>query len=500
MAAETFGRREPARAIVDSILFYEWPVARGLTIAEHFLRERGSGLDPADRLWLEAQVRSRFSIWEVLRVDGGRGLELVDAIGGARTFVHEMRASETLVARDVILARVVVAPDQPLLAGLFPQPLTPRDADAVVLKAKAEHLTPGWASTIRLLALWDEAVGEAALRAATPARVRNSDGHELVMIEDTWSFKKANFASVLSRLAALPGVTVEDEKAGTVSLACLRGTPASVVWSLKLTSTRATISTNSRERADELAALLSQNLGGLAKAGPRKETQLAPMRGGHDLVFDVQPASSSGLGQLFRSWLDQPSQALNGLSPRVAVVDAAHRPAVHLLLKEMENLNARGAPKKDGYDPKAFRRELGVDELGEVAAHHSLDRAVGFGRKISETLLSFSEPVLGQTQREAEGGLRFAIAVWNIVVAEERGWSKAEIARARAKIGPRTFSAELIRQFDALVSRKHDHHAGDLRMVGEWRLDAKGGLRMEALLPPDLIAQATAAGLTPSPR
>jgi len=87
--------------------------------------------------------------------------------------------------------------------------------------------------------------------------------------------------------------------------------------------------------------------------------------------------------------LDSPLPKLGGRTPREAARDADGQPAVHLPLKEMENHHAR--KPVDGLDLLQLRRELGLDELGQPIAHFDLDRAVGAGRKLSETLLEFAQ-------------------------------------------------------------------------------------------------------------
>jgi hypothetical protein len=149
---------------------------------------------------------------------------------------------------------------------------------------------------------------------------------------------------------------------------------------------------------------------------------------------------------------------------------------------------------------RLFRRELGLDDVGARVPHHELDRAIGYGRRISETLLDFAGPVLDEPGQDFEAAVRFATRVWNVVVAQERGWSTAEIERLRAELHTRAFPAKLLKTYDTLVARKHARFAGDLRMVGSWNVErsrGRVGVQMQALLSPELIAQATAAGLKP---
>ena len=176
---------------------------------------------------------------------------------------------------------------------------------------------------------------------------------------------------------------------------------------------------------------------------------------------------------------------------------------IHLLLKEMENHYARKPVA--GVDPLHLRRELGLDELGIPLQHLDLDRAVGAGRKLSETLLEFAQPLIDiDRSRIDEYQMRtllgFAINVWNLVVTEELQDSADEVAEARAEIAPDRIPAEILAWFDRLVVRKRERFHGDLSLVGNWRVRRirdRIDIEMESRVPHALHAKLTAAGLLP---
>lgn len=96
---------------------------------------------------------------------------------------------------------------------------------------------------------------------------------------------------------------------------------------------------------------------------------------------------------------------------------------MHLLLKQ----NHQARSPLPGLDPAQLRRELGIDELGQPLANVDLVRALGSGRKLSETLLDFAQPMLDAegaqvNERRLRDVLGFEIEVWNsMVAATERG-------------------------------------------------------------------------------
>jgi len=69
----------------------------GEPLAAHFLRSRGSSLSAEDRRWIERQLATPIGVWELLRVDPGRGVDAVDLLTGTRCFVQEAMGSGMLV-------------------------------------------------------------------------------------------------------------------------------------------------------------------------------------------------------------------------------------------------------------------------------------------------------------------------------------------------------------------------------------------------------------------
>ncbi len=61
----------------------------------------------------------------------------------------------------------------------------------------------------------------------------------------------------------------------------------------------------------------------------------------------------------YSSWLDEPLPALDGKTPREAARTKAIRPRLDVLLKEMENHEAR-CPEAERFDFSRTRRDLGL--------------------------------------------------------------------------------------------------------------------------------------------
>ncbi len=509
-ADHVFGDRGLLMQLVAPILAYEWPI-EGKTLAAHFVGERGERgerIPTDDRAWLALQLESRLSVWEVLHVEIGKGVDVVDLLTGARWFVHEKLGTKVLKPRDAILARVV-ADDPPVFCGLHESPLPPREADAVVTKFHEAGLTRGhWPATLLLIQLWDEAIRGIAAKAATPMTVTNTDGQAVATIEDSFTLAKGAFASVFAKLAGLDGTRIDEHDRKGASLTFTRAGNAmhpswqnTIVGTARVTATRLTVTASSVERADALTGQVRSVVGALVTWRKRVRKELPEMLGGEHVVVDGQATESPSLVDVFRAWLDSPVKTLGHRSPRTAVSDGDGRPRVHLMLKEMENRQARNPI--DGLDPVQLRRELGLDVFGEPIEHLELARAVGAGRKISETLLDFAKPMLdahgGQVDEDRmRAVLRYATNVWNLCVSEQQQASADVVTTARAEIAAGRAPADMLVWFDRLVDRKRDSFAGDLRSVGHWSVRRSPGMlnvEMEARLPQPIIEKLTAAGI-----
>lgn len=501
--SETLGDRASLGQFVTPWLAYMLPF-EGEPLAAHFLQSRGSRLSAEDRRWIERQLATPVGVWEVLRVDHGCGVDAVDLLTGRRCFVHEVMGSGMLAPRDAILARAV-ADEVVVFCGVHETPLEPTNADAVVAQFGEVASKDGAAQ--RLIDLWEGQAAETRRKAATPMKVTNTDGHEAATVEDRFALRGGSFEAVFARLAALEGVNVDErDRAGAHFTFTRAGNAKHAHWAntiigaARLTATRLVVQTNSSERAETLRAQLRDALGDLATWKKRTREALPEMLGGETVMIDGQLVTSppeATLRDAYREWLDHPVPSLDGRTPREAVRDADGRRGVHLLLKQQENRHAR--KPVEGLDPAQLRRELGLDELGQPSPNFELDRTVGSGRKLSETVIDFAQPML-----DAEGAqidehhmravLGFAIVVWNAIITAEQAGEPLDAATISADLPAHRWLAWI----EPFVVRKRERFRDDLRLVGDWhvrrhrdRLD----IQMETRVSPVLHAQLEAAGV-----
>ena len=94
---EPFGDREPSSQLVMLLGCFETRL-EGKPLATHSLEREGARLAAQDRAWLQAQLAARRGLWEVLSLERGRSMELVDLLSRHRCVVEEKRGSEQLSA------------------------------------------------------------------------------------------------------------------------------------------------------------------------------------------------------------------------------------------------------------------------------------------------------------------------------------------------------------------------------------------------------------------
>lgn len=98
-------------------------------------------------------------------------------------------------------------------------------------------------------------------------------------------------------------------------------------------------------------------------------------------------------------------------------------------------------------------------------------------RKISETFLDFSSPLLnaigeGATKHQGERILQITYTVWNAIVLDTVKGNTEHISMLRQAVKDDPVNSALIEQ---LIARKKDMFADDLRVIGEYSLIQKKG-------------------------
>ena len=391
----------------------------GTNLATDYLKRRGWRETAMKRAYIEALRASVMSLYEVSDVRPGESFLARDLVrGGEPVRVIERTATETLVAWDVIAARIVtvrgkvqltsavlavdrqlaedmlgilgrtrdrapaVAADMfgaadPALRTRLESELTDEDA---LLRSAAPMITTLWLNdTIRRCL-------------APPPAMANTDGDPLEFMTLHYRIAPtASTAEIAAGLATVPDLRAEGDGTHWTLLApqipkskgrSRKAVPdaddgRTVHAHLSLEDGVLKVMVNSEARAERVRQLLGTALAGLVQE-PLVEriTPEQAMAGAASaptppsVPQDLDPAELRAalhavLDRQYRKTLSEPVPMLGGKSPRQAARSAKGRHAVANWLKGLEQANARlpaGDPLRD-YDVGWMWEELGVADL-----------------------------------------------------------------------------------------------------------------------------------------
>lgn len=370
--------------VVPWLLHFQTDTA-GLTLAREWSARHHDRLSRDDSLLLEAYDAAWVSIWEVAEVETGVGSRLTDALTREERFVHDVRSSASLRRFDTVLAIVLSCDNVSFFGGAHGQPLPPRFADVVIRAARRicrVRTRPVSADRLRdpdtqldLLASWGVVVDD--MLNQPPPSLANTDGDPFVLTRDDFSLLTSR-DDVARRLASLPGaLPPETEGSDTVFVVTKAGNPVhrswdnTVVGRIVLSSSRLTAETNSLRRADSLRSAIEAHLPGVVRFRLRKEENTSALMAAAGAAREgrakraeepLPPEAITALRQFreqhMRDWLDDSIPALDGLTPRAAARLPRARRKLEVLLKELEQSEAR-LPEQQRLDLRWLRDALG---------------------------------------------------------------------------------------------------------------------------------------------
>jgi hypothetical protein len=378
-------RHAPVEFVAPFLAFHV--LFNGKPLAHWFGREHASRLSNTELAWLKAQQAAWLSVWEVLAVEPGRSLRLRDLLTGEVRDVLESGASQTLVARHAILARVVDYEGLSLLCGTHPRPLPPREAAEVVGRAPESLRRTGTDAAGRLRAeemgrdligRWHAVVAELDRRPVGLPKLTNTEGHDLLLTVDHFGYAPALEAEIGACLATMDGVEAPPGDASEQSYffddiggVSRQDGARTMLARATLGKGKLRVETNSVERADRYRELIETACGGRIRHRTREHSDplalLEKYRGTAAPMPDPAGPSAEEMNAIaldfkrrhYADWSDRPLPALGGQTPRAAVRTQAGRAQVDLLLKEAEMAEAR-APKGQAFDFSVVRRDLGL--------------------------------------------------------------------------------------------------------------------------------------------
>jgi hypothetical protein len=356
------------------------------SVAADFLAERGRRLSDEGRAWIAAQLQAWLSVWEVQAVEPGESVTVRDLLTHEERVVHEVSGSKTLAHRDTVLARVVDYGGTSLFCGMHPRPLPPMAADGLVsgikrmFRVRTAGIDPAKLQQVdtqlRLISLWHAGVDELDRPKPFP-KLCNTDGDPLLLTKDHFDFEPAKRSEVVAALAALEGANGPfEEDDGEVEVGFSKegnaqhsGWANTSIGHARVSAGRLTLETNSTKRADDLRKRAEKVLGPLVQhrardhSDPEALVKKAQRSGKKEREEIVSPEATAAVRdfrqKLMDGWVDDRIPALDGLTPREAVAKPSMRKRLDVLIRDLENHEAR-LPPAERYDFKRVRDALGL--------------------------------------------------------------------------------------------------------------------------------------------
>ena len=333
---------------------------------EEFIEEFG-GLLPEDEQRLAAtwSICER-SLHEIVEVDPGATLTLRDLRTGERAVVRERTGSRSLEVGHLLLARAVPSGatlDQ-IVGVPINVPFSARDQCLALLDSEPNS----------------NDIMDFVIAMFAGPKMTNTDGDPLVLREVVWQVD-SHEAAVRALDEAL-GRSEQEERWSRTS----EGQGRSWIrWTLALSGTELTGSTNSDERWIELeefvratvpgATLLDESVTPLGEALTDRELFEGPRPGSTGSLGqeDLDPEIAKILRQMLQDgeegWCDESIPALHGATPREAAADPTRREDLIALIRSMIDRDERSPIiGLGGYDPYRLAELLDLHEIARPAS------------------------------------------------------------------------------------------------------------------------------------
>lgn len=302
-----------------------------------FLQVRGPLLPP-DEIELARQwVETRRAAYEVAGVRPGIGLELRELPEGAVVEVRERTASRSLRRGDLLLARVLPTGAEPMLGLVMTVPRAQRESLLQVVSG-------GSGALCRWLAA-----------GAEPPRMANTEGHELVLVEQRWRLSEGGWDRLAERL----------EADGDDVLTQMYDDDSGRRWlraRLERSGDVARVAVNSVERAAAVAELVREvdPAAELLEETRPDPDALRAVPDPVELTPDLQEAIAAFLREQEERWVDESIPMFGGKTPRQMVRSAAGRRQVEDFLADMAATAPVPGLQAGGMDAARIRELLGL--------------------------------------------------------------------------------------------------------------------------------------------
>ena len=375
------------------------PVRPNMTVAEMYMQDKGTKLDPLELELLSAANRTQFSFYEADAVQPGQGFQAKDLLTGQMYMVTDVSASQDLEQGDILYALIIEIQGYAMSIGSATYKLSPRFKPKII-QFRQELEEDFGSVTNEVLMDVDPELRDffMALQDALfePPEMCNTDG-------DPLSFRTLHYEidfpeDAFQALAPLCVHMTEEELRNKAELdeksqvqavhfawsreghTLSKGLDNTTLGHIRIDGNRMTIEVNSEAREERIQEEIDKRLGEKATykvtdirslesmmaegssetpSWKQKDTEQEALNNSPE----VQEAIRGVLGQHWEGWIDTELPALDGKSPRQAVRTEDGREAVQALLRDIEisdkssNMPVSQQPYVDW-----VRKELGLPD------------------------------------------------------------------------------------------------------------------------------------------
>jgi hypothetical protein len=340
--------------------------------AEHYLTRYPNRLDSYKKSFIQTNLESHYSIYEVTQVVRQQSITLKDVLRGHQITIHEKRGSESLEKGHIIMARVVTLNEDSIACGIYPQPL-PSQYLLTFVEFK-QHYGKNKFFTDEMLFELDLEIRTSFIDSIEHLlfnpfpQLQNTDGEELSMNKVHYSLTctpKRAFDALAGLCVGvnkteLSGDGVYDSNHQLVEISfpwCKMGNSVHKDWNntvyghITIKEGSLTVEVNSAERAKDLLTEINSRLNNKeAKYLKTEQQSIKDMLGEpHEKKLnpcDDDPELQAMLQQLSHqhwvSWLDTSIPALNHVTPREAAKTILGRELLEALFVDFHQKNQSG--------------------------------------------------------------------------------------------------------------------------------------------------------------
>jgi len=347
-------------------------VRPNMTVAEMYMQDKDSKLDPLELELLSVANRTQFSFYEAVAVQPGQGFQAKDLLTGQMYMVSDVLASQDLEQGDILYALIIEVQGYAISIGSASYKLYPRFKPEIIQFRKELEEDFGSVTNGVLMEVDSElrdffmALQQALFEMP---EMCNTDG-------DPLSFRTLHYEidspeDAFQSLAPLCVHQTEEELRDQAELdeksqvqavrfawsreghTLSKGLDNTTLGHIRIEGDRMTIEVNSEAREERIKEEIDKRLGEKAtyKVTDIRSLESVMAEGSSETPSwrqdeaeqealsnspEVQEAIRGVLGQHWEGWLDSELPALGGKTPRQAVQTEDGREAVQALLRDVE--------------------------------------------------------------------------------------------------------------------------------------------------------------------